>query len=113
MRIVHTEEFLKLPKNTLFATYTPHCFGELMIKMDTMTSDWSEQAIIEIESEGSSDLWDKLEGAEENGDRLELDLDCCGRDGMFDDEAMFAVFDSKDVQQIINRLHQCVKGDKI
>lgn len=111
MRIVGLKEFLALPDETLYCKYRSLAnFGDLCIKMNSIDDiDFVYQNMLEIESDGGNDYTDKMFAAEEQGVSLKLDLDCCGRDGMYDREAKFVVFDKVDVEAIIARLQPVMK----
>jgi hypothetical protein len=42
----------------------------------------------------------------ESGSEFELDLDCGGRDGLFDDEEKFVVYHKADLLSLINKLQE-------
>ena len=111
MKIISAEEFLKLPMNTLYSKYTPCVFGALQIKGDTLSGafDYASQQIVDaIDCTGSDDFFDKLTDAEENGTSLKMDFDCCGRDGMFDRQQLYAVWEQSDVVLLMERLKLCL-----
>ena len=39
---------------------------------------------------------------------LKLDFDICGRNGMYDDNQLYAVYEKDDIEGLINVLKQCV-----
>ena len=110
MKIIGRKEFLKLPKNTLYSKYTPCCFGELEIKSDNSgKNDWYVQYLNSaIEFENSGDFIDKLESSRENNIELSIDLKCESRDGLYDEDQLFAVWSKKDVKTLIERLTECL-----
>ncbi len=109
MKIVNRETFLKLPANTLFSKYEPQFFYEIGIKCDTTSDDYFCSEIVDAaDCTSSDDMRDKLEDAEENGTELAMCFDTQGRDGMFDQDQLFAVWSTKDVEQLIVRLKECL-----
>jgi len=109
MKIVNRRQFLALPENTVFSKYEPCVFGELMIKGESLANDFYAQEIGDaIFCSGSSDRVDKLGASERDGASLPMDFDCPGRDGLFDDDQMFAVWEPEDVRKLIARLQECV-----
>lgn len=104
MKIVNLEQFRAMPPGTLFAKYTPMVFDALMIKGETWAFDFLYQDLICIESSGSAELFDKLEEAQRTGGSLKLDLDCQSRDGLFEKDQLFAVWEKPDLEQLIARL---------
>ncbi len=112
MKIMNLEEFRALPGETLFSKYVPCNFGELEIKVETWERDFLTQDIASaIECSGSSEFGDKLFEAEECGTSLPMDLECCGRDGCFDEDQLFAVWERDDVVKLIERLGRCVEAE--
>lgn len=105
MKIVNLDQFLAMPPGTVFAKYVPCIFEDLMIKGDTLPAprDFCYQDIIQIESGPDSSGPDALFVAE-NGGSVSLDLDCQGRDGCFEADQLFAVYEKRDVLQLIARL---------
>ncbi len=115
MRLVNHQTFLALPTNTLFSTYEPHVFGPLMIKGDTLYGDggraidFCEQGIADsIDCTGSNDFDDQLTHALATGASLAMDFDSQGRDGTFEQDQFYAVWEAADVAALIRRLAQCL-----
>ncbi len=105
MRILNRQEFLKLPKNTVYSKYKPCFFGAFEIKMDTWDNDFLVQEIAgAIECSETSDFISKLESNE----HIKMDFDSVGRDGLYEDEQLFAVLDDEDVKSLIERLEKCI-----
>lgn len=40
-------------------------------------------------------------------DTVELDFDCVGRDGKFNDNQLYAVFEQKEIDSFVNLLQTC------
>jgi hypothetical protein len=113
MKIVDRKTFLALPEWTVFSKYTPCIFGELQIKGSTLKSsgDFCAYSITSaIDRDSSEDFFDKLERMEKNGEAVPMDFDSGGRDGCFDLDQLFAVWDEQDVRKLIGRLEQSI-GD--
>lgn len=105
MKIVNRATFLAMPEGTVFAKYEPCVFGELMIKGESLFNDFCYQQIVDaIECAGSGDFADKLFDAQEQGKSLTMDFYCQGRDGCFDDDQLFAVWELENVRGLIHRL---------
>lgn len=110
MKIINREQFLKLPAGILYAKYTPCIFEDIQIKYDTRNGfdekpiDWIYQDLLEINRKDNQDYYDVLDYAQETGDSFELDLECCSRDGLYDEKQLFAVFELKDVSYLIGKL---------
>jgi hypothetical protein len=105
MRIVNRNEFLKLPKGTVYSKYRSlGMFNGLYIKGDTWTNDWIYQDLLEeVECNNDSEFADIMLAAED-GAEFTFDLNCGSRDGAFDDSDMFAIYDLRDLTPLINKL---------
>lgn len=109
MKIINREQFLALPSGTLFSKYRPCVFEELSIKGDTRSNDFLVQQIADaVDASNSEEFSNILFGAAEDGSSFNLDLDCMGRDGCFDDDQLFAVWERKDVEKLADRLRQAL-----
>lgn len=109
MRILNRKQFLAIEGEVLFSKYQPCYFENLEIKLcNTGTNDFCTQQVTEIKCGGSSEMFDLLADAEEKQAVLHLDFDCGGRDGCFDDNQLFAVWDLTDVQQLRDRLNDVI-----
>lgn len=109
MKIVNRETFLVLPPGTLFSKYKPCYFEELCIKGETLgfCNDFLVQQIADaIQNTGSGDFSERLFRSEAEGDSLPMDFDYEGRDGCFDDDQLFAVWERADVKALIVRLNK-------
>jgi hypothetical protein len=108
MKLLNRAEFLKMPSNTVFTKYKPTCFDEILIKGDsTGYNDFWFQDLLQVESDDRGqtfDTFDKLE----NGESIKMDYDCEGRDGLFEEDQLFAVFEKQDVADLIKRLQECL-----
>lgn len=110
MKIVNLEQFRKLPSNTLFAKYEPCVFREFCIKGETWEVDFLVTSDIpgSINASSSDEYSRKLNEAEINGTSLAMDFETEGRDGCFEDNQLFAVWEKQDIEQLIERLKRCL-----
>lgn len=110
MRFVNREQFLKLPANTVFLEYDPHVLGSICIKGDTINyMEFRVQELTEVLETGDSHCYSILEDAIESGNSFDLDLNCSGRDQLFDEDQLFLVWEQKDVIQLVARLTACIE----
>lgn len=112
MRIVNRKEFLELPIGTLYSKYEPCIFGPLSIKYDSWkeSNDFIYVGLNEFYHGDSSDSTDnKLDEMESTGINVPIDLNSSGRDGLFDDDQLFAVYDNDDIEHLISKLKECIK----
>ena len=112
MKIVNRKEFLLLPPETVFSYYEPCIFSGLYVKVcqpGQYKNDFlTDNLIGEIYCDGSHEMIDLLEESRETGKSLKLDFDCTDRDGMFNDEQLFAIYEKEDVSSLIVRLMKCL-----
>lgn len=104
-----------MPAGTLYAKCAPWVFESVCIKGDTLYSegkpiDWFYQQIgaDAIKAHDSGEWGNKLDDALANGTSVSMDFYCEGRDGCFEDDQIFAVFEPQDVKDLISRLERCV-----
>ena len=118
MKIVNFQEFMKLPSGTVFCEVGENNvfdFGTLQIKYENMgVMDFVYKPLFEIEKTGSEDYGDKLCEAEDQvkaagvSKEIQLDYGCTSRDGLFDNNRFFAVFNKEDVAGLIASLQKCL-----
>lgn len=109
MIIVNLDAFLTLPEGTLYSKYEPCNFQGLMIKGENCGSIdfWYQDLIGELDSESTEDFVDKCALAEK-GKTVKFDLNCQGRDGLFERGQLFAIYDGDDVGQLLNRIENAI-----
>lgn len=115
MKIVDRATFLALPLETLFSKYQPCAFEDMCIKGDTICReggapiDFYFQALVDaVAADDSGEFFATLDQAEQTGESVRLDFDCQQRDGCFDQDQLFAVWERADVDALIDRLRTAV-----
>lgn len=115
MKIVDRQTFLAMPAGTVFSTYEPVIFGPLMIKGETIHGgsgkaiDFFEQQIADaVECDDSGEFMDVLEAARCDGGSFRMDLETESREGLFDDDQLYAVWEKDDLVSLIKRLKRCL-----
>lgn len=119
MRIVDRATFLAMPAGTVFAKFGNtegdpghFYFGEICIKEDTCGNDFVVQDLT-----GQFEGWTGSESHFTELDRMvedpthespPLDYDSAGRDGLFDDRQLFAVWSATDAERLVARLQQAL-----
>lgn len=102
MRIYKRAEFMQLPGGTIFSKGKPWAFSDLMVKSSPDGSlDFVCRSLINIDSHDSEQNWDRLEQMRDVGASFPLNEDY-GRDGMFDDEDLFLVYEAADLIQLLS-----------
>lgn len=106
MKIVDRKTFLALPAETLFSKYEPCVFGPLEIKGDTISQIdfFSQQIADSVRCHDSGEFNKILFDAEKNGTSFAMDFNLEGRDGLFDDNQLFAVWEPSDIALLHKRL---------
>lgn len=122
MRIVDRKTFLSLPAGTLFYKYQPCILSDFAIKDETIrqmspgdAGDYRYVPLdqIWVESPTTSDYHTPyLEMAEKDAE-YPIDVECTARDGLFDEDQLFAVLDEQDVRTLIDRLTACLPKSDI
>lgn len=122
MKIVDRKTFLSMPENTLFMKYVPCCFSDPCIKMRTIEDDDNRcidffyQPLNDVMCPKSGKGWpneylhdsDVLLDAQEQDKSFLMDYEVESRDGEFQQKQLFAVYDSDDINLLINRLARCL-----
>jgi hypothetical protein len=110
MRIVNREEFLELPSETVFCKYqSGGGFGPIQIKTGLpgmLTDDFQAQELFDVDTQDadeSDDYISTMMKAEE-GQPFKLHFHTVERDGEFDDEQLFAIFDKDEIRKLADRL---------
>lgn len=118
MRILSRKDFLLCPVGTVFADYQSlGMLGTLSIKVDgpSATPERDDFCRMDLDGTGAnvhgspdstwnSDAWMAVMLRAEQGERVDIHFDTSGRDGMFEQDARFAVFDDDDVERLIKSL---------
>jgi len=115
MKIVDRKTFLALPDETLFSKYEPCVFGDLTIKGETVgANDFLTQQICDaVRCRDSGEFANILYVAQETGRSFEMDFNCMGRDGIFEDEQLFAIWDHADIIDLIKRLKMLIPNAEL
>jgi len=109
MKILNKEEFFKLPQGTVYSEYDPLTFHSLFIKGEQLTVDYIELDLVgNIEYNNSDEYCEILEEAKETGKSFKLDFENYGRNGMYSDDQLYAVYEKEDIEGLINTLKACL-----
>lgn len=90
--------------------YHPCIFEALSVKGDTLPPrDFTlAELSAPVYATDSGDHSAKLFDAEENGASLQLYFDCYWRDGCFEDNQLFAVYEKDDLAGLIEMFRNCM-----
>lgn len=112
MRIVKRDEFLKLPAGTIFAKGQPMYFESLSVKGDSLPNDFIYRQLVWFESHGDTkDEYDqgrRYDAMVENGASFPIN-DAYGRDGCFDDDDLFLVYEEADLAVLRDLIDAALK----
>lgn len=114
MRIVDRKTFLAMPPGTVFAKYDPSIMRELMVKSDSVANagdlvDFRYMSLTdEVDCSGSAERDHTMFAAEEEGVPFALHFNTECRDGLFDADQLFAVWERDDVEGLIARLQKAL-----
>lgn len=112
MKIVDRKTFLEMPDGVLFSKYKPSVFENICIKGETLPSnnDFFVQQIVDaVKCDDSGEFCDILDDSVKNGTSFALDFECEGRDGLYEEDQLFAVWEKDDVIGLIDRLMTAYK----
>lgn len=110
MRIVDRKTFLAMPVGTVFAKYDPSIIREPMVKFDSSAFNgelidfYYASLTDEVDCSGSFERDGIMDAAEHEGVPFALHFNTQCRDGMYDADQLFAVWDRDDVVGLIARL---------
>lgn len=106
MRIVDRKTFLALPPGILYHPATSYDFGNFAIKYQNLGEDFVVQDFPYFE-----DCEDFIEACErlEKGESLTLDVDFAGRDGLYEKDRKFLIYEEKDIRILIEKLQTLLK----
>lgn len=106
MKIINREEFLQLPAQTLFHKYEPDVYGELQIKVCNPSDGWHDDFVVDY----LFGFVGGLEWYEEVEINKEFKFDgSIQRDGLYNKNQLFAVYDNQDIESLMTKLTACLK----
>lgn len=112
MKLLNREEFLKL-KDVLFCKYEPYTFDSLLIKGETRPySDFYYKKLFALKESAEDDASESYILANQSFEETKegpIDLDGWYRDGLYDKDQLFVVFDNEEVISIANQLLSLIK----
>lgn len=113
MKIVNRKTFLKLSFGTIFSKYERTCFGSLSIKYDTiLPNDFFSLSIEDaVDCDDTPEFVGILDSALEKGTSFDMEFETCSRDASFEDDQLFAVWEDKDIKNLIVTLLDSMRKD--
>jgi hypothetical protein len=116
MKIITKQEFYKLPAGTLYCDYQPYVFGELKIKGETVVINgepidyrYCNLRGDILEADNTDSFIDILNHAEKTGGEFDLELGeyNAWRDGLYNEEQLYAVYSKEEIKGLIKILERC------
>jgi len=104
MKIIKRDGFLQLPTGTIYCKYQPCVFDSLCVKGETLGNNYWYFS----ELHGNIDTGDDNYIEESTYGNLRNDTEELYRDGLCDEEQLFAVYDKDDIIQLIDKLQECL-----
>lgn len=110
MFIVKRPELMKMLKensNVVYSEVNEYCIdglymGKYLGEHDFMTKDLLENIKI---SDRNGMFWEELDKMKEDSNyKSEIDFDRESRDGMFDDDQEYLIYENKDIERLIDNL---------
>ena len=110
MKIVNRATFLSMPAGTVYiAASHPYAWGDIQIKDDTSGNDWYYSDLTSIDADDSGDLVDRWEDMLNNVASHPLDLETLSRDGMYEPDAIFMIYEKHELQEIADLFARLAK----
>jgi DNA relaxase NicK len=110
MRIVDLQTFMSMPDGTIFAKAKKYLHESLSIKVQSLNGDFLYQSLSMYQYDSKNeDNMQVLYDLENKGRIVEMNYDCCNRDGLFEKDELFAVLDRDDVVKLITRLNRALE----
>ncbi len=107
MKILNRKEFLKLPSGVFYSTYEPTIFGTLCIKGETIenSGDFYMNSIVDsVDCFDTDEFVDILHNSKNTGKSFNMNFDVFERDGLFEKDQLFCVWEKKDVGKLIDKI---------
>lgn len=96
MRVVDRKAFLALPAGTMYCKGVQWAFDSLCIKGDSLTNDWIYLDPAWPSAHDTGEAVNFLVDSLEEGESFPCE-DAYGRDGCFDEDAVFLIFEHDDL----------------
>jgi hypothetical protein len=114
MKLLNRKEFLKLPEGTLYAKYYQDIFDDICVKdasigVDEEIGVFYTMPLINISDDAFDNDHADASDSFVKTKQCELDFDCYGRDGFFDEDQLFAVFEAKELSEMTKILQTALK----
>lgn len=103
MRIVNRKDFLALPAGTIYCKGVQWAFDSLSIKDDSLANDWIYLDMAWPSAHDPGEACGLMSQSLETGSSFPCE-DAFGRDGCFDEDAVFLIFEPADLWTLRGRI---------
>lgn len=109
MKLVDRKTFLTLPAGTLYQKYEPSWCEHLEIKINNVNdNDWASLTLDAIALCPGGDP-NEVNEILDSGKPFRMDFSNIGRDGAFEENKIFMIWEKKDIKDLIDILvHDCL-----
>ena len=90
---------MKLPEGILYSSGKKWYFNDLYVKGETIGNDFIERYLFWPDADNEDDATNKLEDSLTMGSSFKMHQ-AYGRNGCFDDEDLFLVFEKEDLEEL-------------
>lgn len=109
MRVVDRKTFLRLPAGTIYCKGHPWVFGSICVKADSLANDWIYLDPAGPSAHDSGEASDLLEQSLATGSSFACE-DAMGRDGCFNEEDVFLIFERADLESLRSYIDRAIEG---
>jgi hypothetical protein len=120
MKIVNKKEFYKLPIGTVYADFEPNIFTSLKIKLENCFDNkgipfdyFYRDLLVNVKANSSNEFHDILDSAIADKTSFALDFELIERDGCYDENELFAIYESEDLKGFISQLSNSLSGSVV
>lgn len=119
MKIVNRQIFLALPAGTIYSKYKPCIFDEMGMKGESLFYDDPGDGYChddfyyapigsQIDCSGSEEYFDRLNEMVKAGVSYPVDMETIGRDGFYEKEQLFAIWEKDDLLSLAKVIEQAI-----
>ncbi len=108
MRVVDRKAFLALPAGTIYCKGEPWAFGSICIKDDSLENDWIYLDPAWPSAFDPGEACALMQASLDGGPSFPCE-DAMGRDGCFDDTAVFLIFEKADLETLRSHIDRAIQ----
>lgn len=118
MRVVKFPEFIKElqeNKNLIYSELHDYMIDGLYegFRMEGNNHDYILTDLLDsvttLDDNDEKEYWEIIDESVENGKEFKIDLECTGRDGMFDYNRKYVIYDKDDIKRLVDKLSSYLK----